>query len=133
LIQPKDFVSQIQLQRIHIKKNHRYNYSIFKKRKVNRVNAVQIFDSWAECYLQLIINSLEIHQIVDALAEDTKVIVFGKDVGLLNDMEKVKHQLLVYWTCSARNARYLTGGKITFKKISIHQDYYLQFQPSKKT
>jgi uroporphyrinogen decarboxylase len=43
--------SQIQLQRIHIKKNHRYNYSIFKKRKVNQSNAVQIFDSWAECYL----------------------------------------------------------------------------------
>jgi hypothetical protein len=46
--------------------------------------------------------------------------------------QKVKHQLLGDWTCSARNARYLTGGKITLENL-IHQDYYLQFQPSKKT
>lgn len=85
-----------------------------------------------------------INQIVDALAEETdtkesssdekksvlgdhrqktekstktKVIVFGKGCWFaLNDMAKSKASALgVDWTCSPRNARYLTGGKITLQ------------------
>lgn len=47
----------------------------------------------------------------------TKVIVFGKGCWFaLNDMAKSKASALgVDWTCSPRNARYLTGGKITLQ------------------
>lgn len=47
----------------------------------------------------------------------TKVIVFGKGCWFaLNDMAKSKASALgVDWTCSPRNARYLSGGKITLQ------------------
>ncbi len=47
----------------------------------------------------------------------TKVIVFGKGCWFaLNDMAKSKASALgVDWTCSPKNARYLTGGNITLQ------------------
>jgi len=47
----------------------------------------------------------------------TKVIVFGKGCWFaLGEMAKSKASAIgVDWTCSARNARYLTGGKITLQ------------------
>ena len=84
------------------------------------VNAVQVFDSWGgmlsptdyqEFSLQYI------NQIVNALKFNAPVIVFGKGCWFaLNDMAKSGASALgVDWTCSARNARYLSGGRITLQ------------------
>lgn len=84
------------------------------------VNAVQVFDSWGgmlsptdyqEFSLQYI------NQIVNALKFSAPVIVFGKGCWFaLNDMAKSGASALgVDWTCSARNARYLSGGRITLQ------------------
>jgi uroporphyrinogen decarboxylase len=58
-----------------------------------------------------------IQQIVDALKPHTEVIVFGKGCWFaLGDMAKSGASALgVDWTCSARNARYLSGGNITLQ------------------
>ena len=94
---------------------------LYLKEKVKAgVNAVQIFDSWGgmlspEDYKEF--SWKYIQQIVDALAPETEVIVFGKGCWFaLGEMAKSKASALgVDWTCSARNARYLTGGKITLQ------------------
>ena len=116
----KDFVSQIRLQRIPYCKNYRHNNSIFKRKVKAGCNAIQIFDSWGGMLSPVDYQEFSwkyINQIVDALAEDTKVIVFGKGCWFaLNDMAKSKASALgVDWTCSPRNARYLSGGKITLQ------------------
>ncbi|MGB5203493.1 MAG: uroporphyrinogen decarboxylase [Eudoraea sp.] len=84
------------------------------------VNAVQVFDSWGGMlspndYKEFSWNYIQ--QIIDALKEETQVIVFGKGCWFaLGDMAKSGAAALgVDWTCSARNARYLTGGKITLQ------------------
>lgn len=84
------------------------------------VNAVQIFDSWGGMLSPVDYQEFSwkyINQIVEALAPLTKVIVFGKGCWFaLNEMGKSKASALgVDWTCSARNARYLSGGKITLQ------------------
>ncbi len=58
-----------------------------------------------------------IQQIIDALKDEAPVIVFGKGCWFaLGDMAKSGASALgVDWTCSARNARYLSGGKITLQ------------------
>jgi uroporphyrinogen decarboxylase len=94
---------------------------LYLKEKVKHgVNAVQIFDSWGGMLSPTDYTEFSwqyINQIVEALAEETKVIVFGKGCWFaLNDMAKSKASALgVDWTCSPRNARYLTGGKITLQ------------------
>ena len=93
----------------------------YLKEKVKHgVNAVQIFDSWGGMLSPADYQEFSwqyINQIVEALAPETKVIVFGKGCWFaLNDMAKSKASALgVDWTCSPRNARYLTGGKITLQ------------------
>ncbi|MGB5272274.1 uroporphyrinogen decarboxylase [Eudoraea sp.] len=84
------------------------------------VNAVQVFDSWGGMlspndYKEFSWNYIQ--QIIDALKEETQVIVFGKGCWFaLGDMAKSGASALgVDWTCSARNARTLTGGKITLQ------------------
>lgn len=84
------------------------------------VNAVQVFDSWGGMlspndYKEFSWNYIQ--QIIDALKEETQVIVFGKGCWFaLGDMAKSGAAALgVDWTCSARNARTLTGGKITLQ------------------
>jgi uroporphyrinogen decarboxylase len=84
------------------------------------VNAVQIFDSWGGMLSPNDYKEFSwyyIQQIIDALKEETQVIVFGKGCWFaLGDMAKSGAAALgVDWTCSARNARYLTGGKITLQ------------------
>ncbi|MGF1559469.1 MAG: uroporphyrinogen decarboxylase [Flavobacteriaceae bacterium] len=84
------------------------------------VNAVQIFDSWGGMLSPTDYNEFSwqyIQQIIDALKDETPVIVFGKGCWFaLGDMAKSGAAALgVDWTCSARNARYLTGGKITLQ------------------
>ena len=93
----------------------------YLKAKVNAgVNAVQVFDSWGGMLSPVDYQEFSwqyIQQIVDALKAYAPVIVFGKGCWFaLGDMAKSGAAALgVDWTCSARNARYLTGGKITLQ------------------
>ncbi|WP_373074040.1 uroporphyrinogen decarboxylase [Zeaxanthinibacter enoshimensis] len=84
------------------------------------VDAVQVFDSWGgmlspEDYTEF--SWKYIQQIIDALKDEAPVIVFGKGCWFaLGDMAKSGASALgVDWTCSARNARYLSGGQITLQ------------------
>ena len=94
---------------------------LYLKEKVKHgVNAVQIFDSWGgmlspKDYTEFSWNYM--NQIVEALADETKVIVFGKGCWFaLDDMAKSKASAIgVDWTVSPKNARYLTGGKKTLQ------------------
>jgi uroporphyrinogen decarboxylase len=84
------------------------------------VNAVQVFDSWGGMLSPTDYQEFSwkyIQQIIDALKDETPVIVFGKGCWFaLGDMAKSGAAALgVDWTCSARNARYLTGGDITLQ------------------
>jgi uroporphyrinogen decarboxylase len=93
----------------------------YLKEKVRAgVDAVQIFDSWGgllspEDYQ--IFSWPYIQQIVTALKNEAPVIIFGKGCWFaLNEMGRSGASALgVDWTCSARNARYLSGGKITLQ------------------
>lgn len=94
---------------------------LYLKEKVKHgVNAVQVFDSWGGMlspadYQEFSWNYM--NQIVEALAPETKVIVFGKGCWFaLDEMAKSKASALgVDWTITARNARYLTGGNKTLQ------------------
>lgn len=84
------------------------------------VNAIQIFDSWGgilspEDYQ--IFSWPYIQKIIDELKDEIPVIIFGKGCWFaLNEMGKSGASALgVDWTCSARNARYLSGGQITLQ------------------
>jgi uroporphyrinogen decarboxylase len=84
------------------------------------VDVVQIFDSWGGMLSPTDYQEFSWRynqQIVDALKDDAPVIVFGKGCWFaLGEMAKSGAAALgVDWTCSARNARYLTGGKITLQ------------------
>ena len=84
------------------------------------VDAVQLFDSWGGLLSPEDYNIFSwpyIQQIVTALKDDIPVIVFGKGCWFaLHDMGKSGASALgVDWTCSARNARYLSGGQITLQ------------------
>lgn len=84
------------------------------------VNAVQVFDSWGGMLSPVDYQEFSfqyIQQIVDALKDEAPVIVFGKGCWFaLGDMAKSGAAALgVDWTCSARNARYLSGGQITLQ------------------
>ena len=93
----------------------------YLKEKVKAgVDAVQIFDSWGgllspEDYQ--IFSWPYIQQIVTALKNKAPVIIFGKGCWFaLNEMGRSGASALgVDWTCSARNARYLSGGQITLQ------------------
>lgn len=84
------------------------------------VNAVQVFDSWGGMLSPTDYQEFSfqyIQQIVDALKDEAPIIVFGKGCWFaLGEMAKSGAAALgVDWTCSARNARYLSGGKITLQ------------------
>ena len=84
------------------------------------VDAVQLFDSWGGLLSPEDYNIFSwpyLQQIVSALKDDIPVIVFGKGCWFaLHDMAKSGASALgVDWTCSARNARYLSGGQITLQ------------------
>ena len=83
-------------------------------------DAIQLFDSWGgllspEDYQKFSWPYLQ--QIIDALKDITPVIVFGKGCWFaLPEMAKSGASALgVDWTCTARNARYLSGGQITLQ------------------
>lgn len=84
------------------------------------VDAVQLFDSWGgllapEDYQTFSWQYLQ--QIVSALHTEIPVIVFGKGCWFaLREMSQSGAAALgVDWTCSAQNARYLSGGAITLQ------------------
>jgi uroporphyrinogen decarboxylase len=84
------------------------------------VDAVQVFDSWGGMLSPVDYQEFSwqyIQQIIDALKDETPVIAFGKGCWFaLNEMSKSGASALgIDWTCSARNARYLTGGNITLQ------------------
>lgn len=94
---------------------------LYLKEKVKSgVNAVQIFDSWGGMLSPTDYQEFSwkyMNQIVEALAPETEVIVFGKGCWFaLQEMAQSKASALgVDWTCSPRNARYLSGGNITLQ------------------
>ncbi len=84
------------------------------------VDAVQIFDSWGGMLAPDDYSEFSwkyIQQIIDALKDLVPVIAFGKGCWFaLPEMAKSGASALgVDWTCSAKNARYLTGGQITLQ------------------
>ncbi len=93
----------------------------YLKEKVKAgVDAVQIFDSWGGMLSPVDYQEFSwkyINQIVEALSEETEVIVFGKGCWFaLGDMAKSKASALgVDWTCSPKNARLFAGNEITLQ------------------
>ena len=84
------------------------------------VHAIQIFDSWGGMLSPVDYKEFSlpyINQIVAALKSTTPVIVFAKGCWFaLKDLARTGASALgVDWTCSAINARYLSGGQITLQ------------------
>ncbi|MBU2526635.1 MAG: uroporphyrinogen decarboxylase [Bacteroidetes bacterium] len=94
---------------------------LYLKEKVKSgVDAVQIFDSWGGMLSPADYQEFSwqyINQIVEALADETRVIVFGKGCWFsLREMAQSKAAAIgVDWTCSPEIARYLTGGQKTLQ------------------
>ena len=83
-------------------------------------DVIQLFDSWGGLLSPLDYQEFSwpyMQQIVDALSRTVPVIVFGKGCWFsLQEMSKSGASALgIDWTCSARNARYLSGGQITLQ------------------
>ncbi|HUH50970.1 MAG TPA: uroporphyrinogen decarboxylase [Flavobacterium sp.] len=83
-------------------------------------DAIQIFDSWGGVLSPVDYQEFSwryTNQIVEEIAKISPVIVFGKGCWFaLGEMAQSKASALgVDWTCSAQNARYLSGGKITLQ------------------
>ena len=83
-------------------------------------DVIQLFDSWGGLlsppdYQDF--SWLYMKQIVDALSGSVPIIIFGKGCWFsLQEMSKSGASALgIDWTCSARNARYLSGGQITLQ------------------
>lgn len=93
----------------------------YLKEKVRAgVDAVQIFDSWGGMLSFADYQEFSwkyIRQIVEALSEETRVIVFAKGCWFaLEEMAKSKVSALgVDWTCSADFARKATGSKVVLQ------------------
>lgn len=83
-------------------------------------DVIQLFDSWGGLLSPADYQEFSwpyLRQIVDALSGSVPVIVFGKGCWFsLQEMSKSGASALgIDWTCSARNARYLSGGQITLQ------------------
>ena len=93
----------------------------YLKKKVEAgCNAIQIFDSWGGMLSPFDYQEFSwkyINQIVEEISKIAPTIVFGKGCWFaLGEMAQSKASALgVDWTCSPRNARYLTGGNITLQ------------------
>ena len=91
-----------------------------KEKVIAGVDAVQVFDSWGGMLSPVDYGEFSwqyIQQIIDALKDHAPVIAFGKGCWFaLDSMSKSGASALgIDWTCSAKNARSLTGGKITLQ------------------
>ena len=83
-------------------------------------DVIQLFDSWGGLLSPTDYQEFSwpyLQQIIDALSGTVPVIVFGKGCWFaLQEMGKSGASALgIDWTCSARNARYLSGGQITLQ------------------
>lgn len=83
-------------------------------------DAIQIFDSWGGVLSPVDYQEFSwkyTNQIIEEIAKISPVIVFGKGCWFaLGEMAQSKASALgIDWTCSARNARYLSGGNITLQ------------------
>ena len=83
-------------------------------------DVIQLFDSWGGILSPVDYQEFSwpyLQQIVDALSGSVPVIIFGKGCWFaLQEMSKSGASALgIDWTCSARNARYLSGGQITLQ------------------
>jgi len=83
-------------------------------------DVIQIFDSWGGMLSPVDYQDFSwkyINQIVEKVSEYAPVIVFAKGCWFaLDEMAKSKVAALgVDWTCSAKNARFLSGGKVTLQ------------------
>ena len=84
------------------------------------VDVLQIFDSWGGILSPNDYQEFSwkyINQVIEALKNDAPVISFGKGCWFaLHEMGKSNAAAIgIDWTCSARNARYLTGGNKTLQ------------------
>ena len=112
--------SQSEYSKIFLQKITETTISYLKEQVNSGVNAIQIFDSWGGLLSPIdyeVFSWKYIDQIIKELSPLIPVIVFGKGCWFhLNEMSKSKVSAIgIDWTCSARNARYLTGGKITLQ------------------
>ncbi len=93
----------------------------YLKEKINAgCDVVQLFDSWGGMlsptdYQEFSFQYMQ--QIIDALKDMVPVIIFGKGCWFaMREMAQSGASALgVDWTCSAQNARYLSGGNITLQ------------------
>ena len=91
-----------------------------KKKVMSGVDTVQLFDSWGGVLSHSDYQSFSfpyIKQISDALKANTPIIIYPKGCWhSLSAYSKIGASAIgVDWTCSARNARYLTGNNITLQ------------------
>ncbi len=91
-----------------------------KEKVAAGVDVVQLFDSWGGMLGEDDYQTFSwkyMQQIIDALKNETKVIVFAKGCwyALPVMARSGAHALGIDWTCSARNARYLSGGQLTLQ------------------
>ena len=112
--------SQSEYSKILLKKITETTICYLKEQVNSGVNAIQIFDSWGGLLSPIdyeVFSWKYIDQIIKELSPLIPVIVFGKGCWFhLNEISKSKVSAIgIDWTCSARNARYLTGGKITLQ------------------
>ena len=83
-------------------------------------DVIQLFDSWGGILSPADYQEFSlpyIQQIIDALSGSVPVIVFGKGCWFaLQEMSKSGAAALgIDWNCTARNARYLSGGQISLQ------------------
>ena len=94
---------------------------LYLKEKIDSgVNLVQLFDSWGGLLSPNDYDSFSwfyLQQIIDEIKKFSPIIIFGKGCWYaLNKMSKSGASALgIDWTCSAQNARYLSGGNITLQ------------------
>jgi len=91
-----------------------------KEKVAAGVDAVQLFDSWGGMLGEDDYQTFSwqyMQQIIDALKNETKVIAFAKGCWFALPImaRSGVHALGIDWTCSARNARYLSGGQLTLQ------------------
>src|SRR5690606_12722803 len=91
---------------------------LYLKEKVKAgVNAVQLFDSWGVMLSPTDYQEFSwkyMQQFIDGLKDETHVIAFGKGCWFaLDTMARSRASALsVDWTCSPKNARYLSAGTV---------------------
>ena len=103
-----------------LKKITQATITYLKKKVSSGVNTVQLFDSWGGVLSHLdyqIFSFPYIKEICDSLKANTPIIIYPKGCWhSLSSYSKIGASAIgIDWTCSARNARYLTRNNITLQ------------------